>query len=184
MTAGIERPVRAVVDGQYGFAYLVDATGRKIATIYGSAAARRARAMLIAAAVNRATVADFLSGELATEMAPPAEPAAAETKEQLAAEILARFRPDRGAWRIDGRAVRGDAMRLLWRRLDWQQARLDWGPSPAGNPGPYWHVPMREPPDDITLRHGWEGTVHRLYPLGRRADEARALRVAELKAGR
>jgi hypothetical protein len=41
----------------------------------------------------------------------------------------------------------------IWRQLDWKQARIDRGPSPAGNPGPYFHVPC--PP---------HGTVHRIYP--------------------
>ncbi len=43
-----------------------------------------------------------------------------------------------------------------WRRLDWSRAWVDMGPSPAGNPGPYWHVPLR-------AENGSE-TVHRLYP--------------------
>ena len=41
----------------------------------------------------------------------------------------------------------------VWSRLDWTAARIDPGPSPAGNPGPYYHVPYPK-----------EGTVHRLYP--------------------
>ena len=40
----------------------------------------------------------------------------------------------------------------MWQRLDWSKAYVDMGPSPAGNLGPYWHVPR----DD--------GTIHRLYP--------------------
>jgi hypothetical protein len=44
-----------------------------------------------------------------------------------------------------------------WPRLDWSLAHVDMGPSPAGNLGPYWHVPLREnDPDDET--------VQRLYP--------------------
>jgi hypothetical protein len=40
-----------------------------------------------------------------------------------------------------------------WKNLDWSKARIDMGPSPAGNLGPYWHVPERD--GDCT---------HRLYP--------------------
>ena len=40
-----------------------------------------------------------------------------------------------------------------WAELDWSRAYVDMGPSPAGNVGPYWHVPR--PRGD---------TVHRLYP--------------------
>lgn len=41
----------------------------------------------------------------------------------------------------------------MWTELDWTRAYMDMGPSPAGNVGPYWHVPR--PSDD---------TRHRLYP--------------------
>lgn len=47
----------------------------------------------------------------------------------------------------------------IWDRLDWSRAYADLGPSPAGNPGPYWHVPYR-----------YTDEVYRLYPrvmLGR-----------------
>jgi len=40
-----------------------------------------------------------------------------------------------------------------WARLDWHRAYVDMGPSPAGNAGPYWHVPR--PCDE---------TIQRLYP--------------------
>jgi len=40
-----------------------------------------------------------------------------------------------------------------WHELDFSKAWPDYGPSPAGNPGPYLHVPF--PP---------EGTVHRVSP--------------------
>jgi hypothetical protein len=39
-------------------------------------------------------------------------------------------------------------MRKEWKELRWDEAWLDGGPSPAGNPGPYWHVPFR----DIVVR--------------------------------
>lgn len=59
-----------------------------------------------------------------------------------------------GYWRIDGYAIRGRFLQL-WERLDWSRAYEDKGPSPAGNPGPYWHVPEVLNDDEI-----W----HRLYP--------------------
>jgi len=53
---------------------------------------------------------------------------------------------------LDGHsAVRG-GLRDIWNGLDWALARVDQGPSPAGNVGPYWHVPYPA-----------EHTVHRVY---------------------
>ncbi len=57
-------------------------------------------------------------------------------------------------WRINGNTITKKLM-PVWERLDWDRAWLDVGPSPAGNPGPYWHVPLKNDEDDI-----W----HRLYP--------------------
>jgi hypothetical protein len=51
---------------------------------------------------------------------------------------------------IDGRECDAET----WARLDWSRAFVDMGPSPAGNPGPYFHVPLC----------GDAETVHRLYP--------------------
>ena len=48
------------------------------------------------------------------------------------------------------------APKWAWDMLDWSKAWIDLGPSPAGNPGPYWKVPTTEP--DPALR-----TVHRVY---------------------
>lgn len=42
--------------------------------------------------------------------------------------------------------------RKLWASLDFLQAWIDEGPNPAGNPGPYLHVPDAD------------GVVHRVYP--------------------
>jgi len=50
---------------------------------------------------------------------------------------------------IDG----GPAHKDLWEELDFFNACVDKGPSPAGNPGPYLHVPASR----------W-GSVHRIYP--------------------
>lgn len=56
-------------------------------------------------------------------------------------------------WLFDGRPINNAARIEMFNRLDWSKAYVDLGPSVAGNPGPYWHVPM----DD-------GDTVHRLYP--------------------
>jgi hypothetical protein len=55
-------------------------------------------------------------------------------------------------WLWDGVPIRG-VLIAKFAELDWSRAWVDMGPSIAGNPGPYWHVPY--PPED---------TVHRLYP--------------------
>ena len=46
-----------------------------------------------------------------------------------------------------------------WAGLDWSNAWVDKGPSPAGNPGPYFKVPY--PPEE---------TIHRIYPRWRVGD--------------
>ena len=56
-------------------------------------------------------------------------------------------------WLFDGYAIRSDVMIERFDNLDWSKAWVDMGPSIAGNPGPYWHVPLPS-----------EETVHRLYP--------------------
>lgn len=56
-------------------------------------------------------------------------------------------------WLFDGHAIRSKVMIERFDNLDWSKARVDMGPSIAGNPGPYWHVPLPS-----------EETVHRLYP--------------------
>lgn len=55
-------------------------------------------------------------------------------------------------WLYDGNRM-GPRWRDAWKALDWSTARMDMGPSPAGNPGPYWHVTDKD--GDCT---------HRLYP--------------------
>jgi hypothetical protein len=66
-------------------------------------------------------------------------------------------------WLFDGRPIRGRIMLALWNNLDWSKAWIDLGPSIAGNPGPYWHVPLKETVvDGVLYAHG--DTVHRLYP--------------------
>lgn len=54
---------------------------------------------------------------------------------------------------VDGRL----ASKAEWDALDWSQARVDPGPSPAGNPGPYYKVPTKD------ADPGWR-TTHRVYP--------------------
>lgn len=46
-----------------------------------------------------------------------------------------------GDWLFDGYPIRTDRQKHNWSKLDWSRAYIDMGPSPAGNPGPYWHVP-------------------------------------------
>ena len=58
-------------------------------------------------------------------------------------------------WLFDGRPIRGERMLERFNLLQWDKAWLDLGPSVAGNPGPYWHVPLHWDDDD---------TIHRLYP--------------------
>ena len=58
-------------------------------------------------------------------------------------------------WLLDGGPVRGDLMLKRFAALDWSRAWIDLGSSPAGNFGPYWHVPLIEDDDEV---------VHRLYP--------------------
>jgi hypothetical protein len=56
-------------------------------------------------------------------------------------------------WLFDGHEIRGEVMIERFNNLDWSGAWMDMGPSVAGNPGPYWHVPLPS-----------EETTHRLYP--------------------
>ena len=56
-------------------------------------------------------------------------------------------------WYIDGYLIVGWMLEKVWSNLDWASARIDRGPSPVGNLGPYYHV---------KYPHG--GTIHRLYP--------------------
>lgn len=56
---------------------------------------------------------------------------------------------------LNGAGVGGHGV-LIWAALDWSRAYVDQGPSPAGNAGPYWHVPAQIPGEDEL----W----HRIYP--------------------
>lgn len=58
-------------------------------------------------------------------------------------------------WLFDGHPIRSEVGLERFALLDWNAAWVDLGPSVAGNPGPYWHVPLHWDDDD---------TVHRLYP--------------------
>lgn len=81
-------------------------------------------------------------------------------------------------WLLNGYPCKAD--NEVWLLLDWSKAWLDMGPSVAGNPGPYWHVPVRTGRDKAAQY--WKGTAHRLYPRGRLANKARKLRDAEIDA--
>lgn len=58
---------------------------------------------------------------------------------------------------FNGRGWSKDAKAQSW---DWENAWVDPGPSPAGNPGPYLKLPWLAGDDDP-----WEDTVHRIYPV-------------------
>lgn len=66
-------------------------------------------------------------------------------------------------WLFDGSPVRGRVMLARFANLDWGNAWIDMGPSPTGNPGPYWHVPLKETIIDGEV-YDCGDTVHRLYP--------------------
>ena len=68
-----------------------------------------------------------------------------------------------GDWLFDGSPVRGKVMLARFANLDWAKAWVDLGPSPGGNLGPYWHVPLRRTIIDGELYDDGD-TVHRLYP--------------------
>ena len=62
---------------------------------------------------------------------------------------------DRHDWLLDGTPIRSRWQREKFNKLDWSRAWMDLGPSPAGNYGPYWHVPF-----DFEGEQLWA----RLYP--------------------
>jgi len=66
-------------------------------------------------------------------------------------------------WLFDGRPIRGQVMLARFENLDWDNAWLDLGPSIVGNPGPYWHVPLKRTVIDGQV-YDLGDTVHRLYP--------------------
>lgn len=66
-------------------------------------------------------------------------------------------------WLFDGHPIRGRVMLARFENLDWEKAWVDLGPSVAGNPGPYWHVPLKETVIDGDV-YDCGDTVHRLYP--------------------
>ena len=66
-------------------------------------------------------------------------------------------------WLFDGYPIRGRVALARFKNLDWSKAWIDMGPSVAGNPGPYWHVPLKETVIDGEI-YDLGDTVHRLYP--------------------
>lgn len=63
---------------------------------------------------------------------------------------------------FDGGPWTALAKRQGW---NWDAAFVDQGPSPAGNPGPYLHLPWQTGDKDP-----FDGTVHRIYPRIQRGD--------------
>ncbi len=80
-------------------------------------------------------------------------------------KTAARCLPSLANCSINGGTARGQ--KYLWKHLDWSEAFVDPGPSPAGNAGPYWKVPFAAGlgEKDEDLEEGYEGTRHRIYPL-------------------
>lgn len=78
-------------------------------------------------------------------------------RKEYRAEVAGVWRKELKAkdWLLDGHPIRAKWAFAMFDNLDWEKAWLDLGPSIAGNPGPYWHVPLKESAGD---------TVHRLYP--------------------
>ena len=74
-------------------------------------------------------------------------------------------------WLWDGYAIKGHLLDK-WPLLDWANSYVDMGPSPAGNLGPYWHVPLPS-----------EDTVHRLYPKVLKTKWLEIIRQAVLQCG-
>lgn len=67
-------------------------------------------------------------------------------------------------WLFDGYPIRGPVMMARFANLDWERAWVDVGPSVAGNPGPYWHVPLKGPTFVDEEEYDFGDTTHRLYP--------------------
>lgn len=66
-------------------------------------------------------------------------------------------------WLFDGIPIRGEVMIARFNNLDWSKAHVDIGPSPSGNLGPYWHVPLCKTVIDGEV-YDMGDTWHRLYP--------------------
>jgi hypothetical protein len=88
----------------------------------------------------------------------------AERKER-AAKIAQIWREglSHNDWLFDGCPIRGSVMIARFNNLDWSKAYIDLGPSIAGNPGPYWHVPLKKTVIDGVV-YACGDTIHRLYP--------------------
>lgn len=66
-------------------------------------------------------------------------------------------------WFFDGSPIRGPVMLAKFANLDWGKSWVDVGPSPMGNMGPYWHVPLKETTINGQI-YDLGDTTHRLYP--------------------
>lgn len=76
-------------------------------------------------------------------------------------------------WMINGEPIRGAHRLLQWEKLDWTRARIDMGPSPAGNHGPYWHVPWQLEGEELWARLYPKLILGKWQPLVQHAiDEA------------
>lgn len=98
-------------------------------------------------------------------LSPEAEAQIKANRKEYAASVAKVWRDglSHKDWLFDGSPVRGKVMMARFDNLDWENAWVDLGPSIAGNPGPYWHVPLKETWIDGEL-YDCGDTVHRLYP--------------------
>jgi hypothetical protein len=78
-------------------------------------------------------------------------------------------------WLLNGEPIRRKEQKLLWSKLDWSRAYLDKGPSPAGNPGPYWHVPWNFDGEKLWARLYPKLMMSRHLPLLQRIARDAAL---------
>ena len=74
-----------------------------------------------------------------------------------------------GDWLLDGSHIRSADQKLKWTKLDWSRAWMDMGPSPAGNLGPYWHVPWDFEGEELWARLYPKLVLTKWLPLVRHA---------------
>jgi hypothetical protein len=77
-------------------------------------------------------------------------------------------------WLLDGEAIRSEYQKTKWAKLDWSRAWMDMGPSPMGNPGPYWHVPWDYDGEELWARCYPKLLLTKWLPLVRQACEEAA----------
>jgi hypothetical protein len=106
-----------------------------------------------------------LAGSAMKPLTPELEAQIEAERKERAATVAEIWRDDLSHkdWLFDGSPITSKVMIARFNNLDWDNAYVDLGPSIAGNPGPYWHVPLKETIIDGGL-YDCGDTVHRLYP--------------------